>query len=325
MSVVMGVLILCLRGLGHRRHLQGLWAVDAGQDRPHRDFDRTVPPDLYRQAAAARPPVRPPADHGPGPRLRPRPPGAAADHRRSRPGRRSAADGARPVRRRDHARDLRRPQLQGRLGGNFDPARFQATIRQFGFTEQRYLAEQRRVSLRRQIAGTVSAGLEPPKAADRGAEPLPERAALDRIRQTRRRAGRHHRPAVAGGARRLFRRAQDPVPRARISQAVLRHDQSRGDRQMVRGLRRGRQKALRAEPQASSARRRSARSRRSCSRTRTKPRRRAAASRPALSFEDLAKERGLSPSDVDLGTDREIRRSSIPRSPTPRSRCRRAK
>src|ERR1700693_5868174 len=47
---------------------------------------------------------------------------------------------------------------------NFDPQRFQAVIRQFGFTEQRYLAYQRRVSLRRQIAGTISAGIEPPKA-----------------------------------------------------------------------------------------------------------------------------------------------------------------
>lgn len=54
------------------------------------------------------------------------------------------------------------PSFKG-LGGNFDPARFQATIRQYGYTEQRYLAEQRRVGLRRQIAGTISAGLEPPK------------------------------------------------------------------------------------------------------------------------------------------------------------------
>jgi peptidyl-prolyl cis-trans isomerase D len=54
------------------------------------------------------------------------------------------------------------PNFQG-LGGKFDPQRFQATIRQFGFTEQRYLSEQRRVGLRRQIAGTVSAGLEAPK------------------------------------------------------------------------------------------------------------------------------------------------------------------
>jgi peptidyl-prolyl cis-trans isomerase D len=54
------------------------------------------------------------------------------------------------------------PNFKG-VGGAFDPARFQAAIRQFGFTEQRYVADQRRVSLRRQIAGTISAGLEPPK------------------------------------------------------------------------------------------------------------------------------------------------------------------
>ena len=54
------------------------------------------------------------------------------------------------------------PNFKG-LGGKFDPARFQATVRQFGYTEQRYLAEQRRLGLRRQIAGTVSAGVEPPK------------------------------------------------------------------------------------------------------------------------------------------------------------------
>src|SRR6266704_7172400 len=53
------------------------------------------------------------------------------------------------------------PNFKG-VGGAFDPGRFQATIRQFGFTEQRYLAEQRRVSLRRQIAGTITAGFEPP-------------------------------------------------------------------------------------------------------------------------------------------------------------------
>ena len=54
------------------------------------------------------------------------------------------------------------PNFKG-LNGQFDPARFQSLIRQFGYSEQRYLAEQRRVGLRRQIAGTVSAGLEPPK------------------------------------------------------------------------------------------------------------------------------------------------------------------
>jgi len=55
------------------------------------------------------------------------------------------------------------PNFKG-VNGNFDPQRFQAVIRQFGFTEQRYIADQRKVSLRRQIAGTISAGLEPSKS-----------------------------------------------------------------------------------------------------------------------------------------------------------------
>src|SRR3954464_11070345 len=54
------------------------------------------------------------------------------------------------------------PNFKG-VAGNFDPARFHATIRQAGYTEQRYIADQRRVSLRRQIANTITAGLEPPK------------------------------------------------------------------------------------------------------------------------------------------------------------------
>src|SRR6195256_4536137 len=55
------------------------------------------------------------------------------------------------------------PNFKG-VSGAFDPQRFQATIRQFGFTEQRYIADQRRVSLRREIAGPLAAGLEPPKS-----------------------------------------------------------------------------------------------------------------------------------------------------------------
>ena len=54
------------------------------------------------------------------------------------------------------------PNFKGPSGA-FDPQRFEAAIRQFGFSEQRYFADQRRVSLRRQIAGTITAGLEPPK------------------------------------------------------------------------------------------------------------------------------------------------------------------
>lgn len=54
------------------------------------------------------------------------------------------------------------PNFKGSAGA-FDPQRFQAIIRQFGYTEARYIAEQRRVSLRRQIAGSLTAGLEPPR------------------------------------------------------------------------------------------------------------------------------------------------------------------
>jgi peptidyl-prolyl cis-trans isomerase D len=52
------------------------------------------------------------------------------------------------------------PNFKG-MNGQFDPARFQAIIRQFGYSEARYLADQKKVSLRRQLAGTITAGLSP--------------------------------------------------------------------------------------------------------------------------------------------------------------------
>jgi peptidyl-prolyl cis-trans isomerase D len=54
------------------------------------------------------------------------------------------------------------PNFKG-ANGAFDPARFAAAIQQFGYSEARYVAEQRKVSLRRQIAGTISAGVQPSK------------------------------------------------------------------------------------------------------------------------------------------------------------------
>jgi peptidyl-prolyl cis-trans isomerase D len=54
------------------------------------------------------------------------------------------------------------PNFKG-TNGQFDPARFAGLIRQAGFTEQRYVAEQRHQALRRQIAGTVTAGATPSK------------------------------------------------------------------------------------------------------------------------------------------------------------------
>jgi peptidyl-prolyl cis-trans isomerase D len=54
------------------------------------------------------------------------------------------------------------PNFKG-LDGKFDADRFNALIRQFGYNEQRYIAEQRRVALRRQLTGTIATGAEPSK------------------------------------------------------------------------------------------------------------------------------------------------------------------
>ncbi len=47
--------------------------------------------------------------------------------------------------------------------GQFDRARFEQIIRGAGFTEQRFTAEQKRLTMRREVADTVSAELAPPK------------------------------------------------------------------------------------------------------------------------------------------------------------------
>lgn len=54
------------------------------------------------------------------------------------------------------------PTFKG-LDGKFDHERFVQIIRQAGYTEQRYIAEQRKNALRRQLTGTIVAGIEPPK------------------------------------------------------------------------------------------------------------------------------------------------------------------
>jgi peptidyl-prolyl cis-trans isomerase D len=54
------------------------------------------------------------------------------------------------------------PTFKG-LDGKFEHERFVQLVRQAGYTEQRYIAEQRKTALRRQLTGTIVAGLEPPK------------------------------------------------------------------------------------------------------------------------------------------------------------------
>ena len=50
-------------------------------------------------------------------------------------------------------------------GGAFDNTLFQETIQQLGYSEQSYVAEQRRELVRRQITTTIASEVQPPKAA----------------------------------------------------------------------------------------------------------------------------------------------------------------
>ena len=55
------------------------------------------------------------------------------------------------------------PTFQG-PNGQFDRFRFEAMIRNAGFTEARFIAEQRRRLVRRELGGTIATGLSAPKA-----------------------------------------------------------------------------------------------------------------------------------------------------------------
>lgn len=81
------------------------------------------------------------------------------------------------------------PNFKG-ANGAFDPNRFQQVIRQFGFTEQRYMTEQRKVALRRELAGTVTAGLAVPNTMLQVASQFQnEQRAIDYLKLTEAQAG----------------------------------------------------------------------------------------------------------------------------------------
>ena len=139
------------------------------------------------------------------------------------------------------------PNFKG-LSGKFDPARFQAAIRQFGYTEQRYLAEQRRLGLRRQIAGTISAGLEPPKVLiDALTRFQNEQRSIEYLKLDAAQAGTIDPPSPETLAA-YFEDHKTQFRAPEYRKIVLCRDQPRRDRQMDRGLRRGRQEGLRAAP-----------------------------------------------------------------------------
>ena len=191
------------------------------------------------------------------------------------------------------------PNFKG-VTGAFDPGRFQATIRQFGFTEPRYIADQRRVSLRRQIAGTISAGLEPPKVMIEALSRFQnEQRGIEYVKLDAAHAGTIDPPSpetLAG----YFddHKTQFRAPEYRKISFVVINPEEVGkwatvsdedakkmfeQRRDKLGTPERRQVSQIVFPNAEEA---------AAARTRLTS---------GLSFEDLAKERGLSASDVDLG------------------------
>jgi peptidyl-prolyl cis-trans isomerase D len=87
------------------------------------------------------------------------------------------------------------PNFAG-ANGKFDAQRFAEIIRQFGFTEARYIVEQRRTTLRREIATTISSGIEPPRALlDIKNRFDNETRAVDFVRMTEAQAGPIEQPS----------------------------------------------------------------------------------------------------------------------------------
>ena len=191
------------------------------------------------------------------------------------------------------------PNFKGSSGA-FDPARFEAMIRQFGYSEARYVAEQRQVSLRRQIAGTVSAGLEPPKLMIEALSRFKnEQRSIEYVKLDAAQAGTIDPPspeALAGYFDDHKTQFRAPEYRKLAFVAITPEDigkwsevsdedarklfEQRRDRLGTPEKREVSQIVFPSEEEALAARNRIA---------------------SGTSFDDIAKERGLSPTDVDLG------------------------
>ena len=110
------------------------------------------------------------------------------------------------------------PAFQG-PNGQFDRARFEQVIRNAGFTEARFVAEQRRRLLRRELAGTIASGLNAPKALVEAASRYEnEQRSIEYVLLDRAQAGEIPPPSPEVLAKYL-RGAQKSLPRPGISQA----------------------------------------------------------------------------------------------------------
>jgi peptidyl-prolyl cis-trans isomerase D len=191
------------------------------------------------------------------------------------------------------------PNFKG-VGGAFDPQRFQAIIRNFGYSEPRYITEQRRVSLRRQITGTIGAGLEPSKALIEALSRYQnEQRSIEFVKLDAAQAGTIDRPSPEALAAYFEdHKVQFRAPEYRKISFVLITPQEIGkwsdvsdddaktlfeQRKDKLGTPERRQVHQIVFPTVDEAQ---------AARTKLEG---------GLSFEDLAKERGLNPTDVDLG------------------------
>ena len=74
--------------------------------------------------------------------------------------------------------------------GQFERARFEAIIRNAGYNEPRFAAEQKKLTLRRELAETVSGGFDPPKTLEQAYNRYEnEQRAIDYVTLDRARAG----------------------------------------------------------------------------------------------------------------------------------------
>lgn len=191
--------------------------------------------------------------------------------------------------------------------GQFDRPRFEQLIRQAGFTEQRFVAEQRRDMLRRQLAGSILSGSVAPKAAVEAADRYHnEQRAIEYVLLDRAKAGEVPPPTPEELAkyfeeRKILFRA--PEYRKIVVVALLPSEQARwieiSDEDLKRAYEDRRSRYITPE-------------RRNIQQIvfSNAEEARAAAERIAKgeSFTAIATERGLSEKDIDLGT---VPKSSI--------------
>ncbi len=185
--------------------------------------------------------------------------------------------------------------------GQFDRFRFEQTIRNAGYTEARFVAEQRRRLLRRQLASTMSSGLTAPKALVEAANRYQnEQRTIEYVLLDRARAGEIPEPTAEELAkyyedRKVLFRA--PEYRKLVMVSLIPSEQARwleiSDADLKRAYEERRSRYVTPErrhiqqidfPNAEAAR--------------------AAAERVAkgASFADIAKELGKTEKDIDLGT-----------------------